>query len=707
MENFKELFREESLDILQKLEQHLMELEENSDDGEKISAAFRCMHTIKGNAAMFGFVGISRYAHELESVLDGLREGKVSVSKHLIDLLLTAADDIRDMLHSNEVPVGEQMGISDGIIQQLREIVGAADTADGLYSETPASRSSNPELDQDHECTYRIIFKPGENIFLSGTNPLLLLSELRELGELSCICNFKEMPSLREIDPEKSYVSWEIFLTTSAEINNIHDVFIFVQGSSEIAIHLIQEGPDFTEIDQNKKLGEILVERGDIDEEALSGALHSQKKIGELLVEEQVLPQSTVKAALAEQKHVRLINEKRGYKLQAAHVKVRAEKLDTLVDLVGELVTAQARLNQVSSGTDKQSLTAVAEQMERLISDLRDSTMSIRMLPIGATFNKFRRLARDLSGDLGKKVELIVEGGETELDKTVIERLQDPLVHLIRNCIDHGIETSRERKTLGKPETGIVRLSACHSGTSVLIRVEDDGSGLDREAILQKARIKGLIADDAHVPERELFDLIFSPGFSTAAELSDVSGRGVGMDVVRREIESLQGSISIASRKMKGTCITLNLPLTLAIIEGLLLFSGGQYFVLPLSVVEECVEFTGSDEAEKNHRKIVNVRGSAMPYIKLQDVFDLERRHLENKLIQQMIIIHTTEMRMGLVVDGVIGNYQTVIKPLGRIYRNVEGISGATILGDGSIALILDIIGLEKIAKQSTYAKVC
>jgi two-component system chemotaxis sensor kinase CheA len=374
---------------------------------------------------------------------------------------------------------------------------------------------------------------------------------------------------------------------------------------------------------------------------------------------------------------------------------VAAHKLDDLMDLVSQLVTAQARLSRTASVHDDPVLLSIAEEVERLTAELRDKTMSIRMLPIGTAFGKFRRLFRDLSKDLGKEIELITEGAETELDKTVIERLGDPLVHLIRNSLDHGIETPGVRVAAGKPRKGMVRLAAVHSGAHVLIEVSDDGAGMDREAIRAKAVEKGMIVENADLPDNELYSLIFAPGFSTARKVSSVSGRGVGLDVVKRAIEALRGTIEISSRKGAGTTITLKLPLTLAIIDGLLVRIGEQHFVLPLSFVKECVELAGNGNG--NGRHIANVRGELVPYIRLREQFGIEG---ERPAIEQIVITEASGSRTGFVVDHVIGDNQTVIKNLGKVYQNVEGLSGATILGDGSVALILDVPRLVQTAER-------
>ncbi|HLZ20081.1 MAG TPA: chemotaxis protein CheA, partial [Smithellaceae bacterium] len=434
--------------------------------------------------------------------------------------------------------------------------------------------------------------------------------------------------------------------------------------------------------------GEILVEKGDADAAAVRQALESHKKIGELLVESGAVGPDKIQAALVEQQHIREAREKRQHAEAAVTIRVPAQRLDVLVNLVGEMVTVQSRLSQMANQINDTDLLLVAEEVERLVTELRDNTMSIRMLPIGNTFSKFKRLVRDLSTELGKEINLITEGEETELDKTVIEKLNDPLVHLIRNSIDHGIEAPDAREQSGKPREGTVKLTAEHSGANVLIHIADDGAGIDPEAIRLKAIERGMITAEDNLNEKELFSLIFAPGFSMAKKVTNVSGRGVGMDVVKRGIDALNGTLDIRSKMGEGATITLKLPLTLAIIDGLLVRIADAFFVLPLAAIEECVELTRQDIRKMHGRHMTHIRGEVVPYISLREVFKIPG---ELPAIEQIIINRIGDDRIGLVVDQVIGEHQTVIKSMGKFYRHVREISGATILGDGTVALIVDI----------------
>jgi two-component system chemotaxis sensor kinase CheA len=499
---------------------------------------------------------------------------------------------------------------------------------------------------------------------------------------------------LGELDPEACYLSWNIILSTTNSLDAIRDVFVFVEGTASVRIDLLDNGnADDSQVNY-KKIGEILLERGDITTEQLKVALSEQLRLGDLLVKNGAVPPEAVSTAMLEQQIVREARAKRvdTPKVEAeASIRVAANKLDSLVDLVGELVIAQARLTQLATSREDPQLVAIAEDVGRLSAELRDHTLDIRMVPIGTTFGRFKRLVHDLAAELGKEIELATSGAETELDKTVIERLGDPLVHLIRNSCDHGIETPQERTAAGKPAAGTVRLTAYHSGPNVFIEIQDDGGGLNAATLRKKAIEQGLIAEDAVLSEREIFKLIFLPGFSTAKRVSNVSGRGVGMDVVKRSIEGLRGSIQIESELGKGSTIRLKLPLTLAIIEGLLVSVGDANYVLPMSLVEECVELSSQDIENAHGNHLATVRGQRVPYLRLRDWFGLSGERPE---IEQIAITTSEGQRIGLVVDDVVGQHQTVIKTLGRMYHDTKGLSGATILGDGTLALIVDVPAL-------------
>jgi two-component system chemotaxis sensor kinase CheA len=688
----RETFKDEAYELLAELESALLELEKTPADEGLTSRVFRALHTIKGSGATCGFRDVSGFAHEVETIFDMVRKGKISVSKELIDLTLKARDLIKAMFdeyyRGGSVDTVRAREIAASFKNLLSD---ACDKQSAVSPSGPRHHSENVGPAQavlGKNVTYRIRFRPAQDSLSQGVNPVSLLDELRRLGYCKVVAQTDAIPNLEDLNPGLCYTYWDTILTTRQGINAIRDVFIFVKDASELKVDVIDEDGRLDDEKSYKRLSEILVERGDLTHDDLQKALKTKKLIGEMLVEAGVVAPGHVESALVEQQHVRDIREKRQTVESSSSIRVSTGKLDSLVDLVSEMVTVQARFSRAATLFNNPELLSIAEEVERLVGALRDNTMSIRMMPIGTTFSKFNRLVRDLSRELGKEVELVTEGAETELDKTVIERLSDPLVHLIRNCIDHGIELPEVRKAIGKPGKGSVNLSAAHSGAHVLIQIRDDGAGLDKEAIRARAMKKGLIqGNTADLSERELFQFILAPGFSTAKKITGVSGRGVGLDVVKKAIDDLQGSLEISSRKGEGMTITLKLPLTLAIIDGFLTKIGQEHFVFPLSLVEECVELTRDGMKKACGRNIANVRGDIVPYISLRERFSIDG---EPPPIEQIVITRVENNRVGFVVDHVIGGHQTVIKNLGGFYRNVEGISGATILGDGTVALILD-----------------
>ena len=735
LDKMADIFLEEAGDLLEKLEDHLLKLEQYPEDIDTIGAVFRTMHTIKGSAGMFGFNAVSRFTHQAENTFDEVRNGRVAVTSELITLTLKARDHIRNMLaepnsqelmeeteklisnfqvylleHSidgsnKQTPQNTAVPVQTQVVVQPTENEAIKVQVDNKNNETISFNASaisevNEKAKNQHsviadneetnEITYRISFEPDLDVFLNGTKPHTLIAELSEMGETSIIPYYSSIPALKDIDPTKCYMSWDIILTTTKSVDDIKDVFMFLDNSSKIEVKKLA---DSDQEPTSKKLGEILIEKNLVTQDEITAAIGDQKPLGQILTEKKVVSAEDVQAALVEQKHLREQKEKKSQEQNSQTIKVNSIKLDRLIDLVGELVTFNARLSQLSSGIHSSTLSTLSEQGERLILELRDTTMDMRMLPIGTIFSRFRRLVRDLSSETQKNIELITEGAETELDKTVIEKLNDPLVHLIRNSVDHGIERPNVRTENGKNPQGKVTLRAQHAGAFVLITIEDDGSGLDLEKIRKKAIDKGLISANEELSESQTADLIFMPGFSTADKVTSISGRGVGMDVVKRDIATLGGSVSISTKKGLGTKFTLKIPLTLAIIEGILVKVGDNSYVLPLSNVVECLKFQTSLPQSK-FCATAKIRDDMVPFIDLRNFFGITTDRPEQ---QQIVMVTDQDSKIGIVIDKVIGNYQTVIKPLGKLYSNVQGISGATILGDGSVALILDIYKLSDI----------
>jgi two-component system, chemotaxis family, sensor kinase CheA len=637
-----EVFRQEARELLDQLELTLLDLGEAPEDRDLVDSAFRALHTIKGSGAMFGFDEVASFVHQFETAFDQVRKGTAPINPALVKVALAAKDHIARLI----AEPGRHGADGEAILKQLRAVVGGDQGDDPCDPITVAGSATAAGTRQ----AWRIRFRLPENALALGTNPLLLLDELRELGSCEVTAVTDAVPPLEAIDPEVCYLGWQVLLVTDRPRSAIEDVFMFLSDDMELSIEALDAEPPVQPV----------VQAGD------------------------AAPAKVVEIA----KH----KEAGGTAAKAStSLRVAAERLDELMDRVGELVIAQARLSQLAAASDDGSLKTVAEEMERLASGLRDTMMGIRMVPIGTLFGRFRRLVHDLSHDLGKEVDFITSGEETELDKTVIERLADPLVHLIRNAIDHGLEDPARRVTSGKSTRGRVRLSAVHTGSEVGISIVDDGAGLNAERIRAKAEEAGLIAPDAKLTERDLYQLVFHPGFSTAKEVTSLSGRGVGMDVVKSTIESLRGSIDLDSKPGGGTAVTLRLPLTLAIIEGMLVRVGRGRYSIPLSAVEECVELPKDATAASSGRNFLNIRGSLVPFLRLRELF---KTRTEIEPHQKVVIVSAGESRVGLVVDQVIGNSQTVIKSLTKLHSDVETFSGATILGDGTVALILDVAHL-------------
>jgi two-component system chemotaxis sensor kinase CheA len=644
----------------------LLDLEQSPGNHDLIDTAFRALHTIKGSGAMFGFEQVAAFTHEFESAFDRIRKGETAPDPELIAIALNAKDFIRSQI---ERPEETDAVIGVCILADLRKLF--ADAQARAPIETPPGSPTESRGDPTAESsakltTWRLSFRFNKDVLVNGSNPLLLLDELRGLGDCRVTVHCDRVPSLAEMEPDACYLEWEAVLTTAHPRTAIDDVFMFVVDDMELKVEAVDPASAIATPQANAPIAQAAAPAS-----------------------ETAAPISATSAAAAHADHGGAVPEtaaKRPGGMETSTIRVPAERLDEMMDRVGELVIAQARLTQLATAGG--GTKGVAEEIERLTSALRDAMMGIRMVPIGSLFGRFRRLVHDLSRDLGKEIDLTTAGEETELDKTMIERLADPLVHIIRNAADHGIEDAETRIAAGKPAAGNINLVARHAGAEVLISVSEDGRGLDAKRIRAKAEENGLIAPDAVLSDAELYQLIFRPGFSTAKEVSALSGRGVGLDVVKRTIEGMRGSIDIATQPGKGTEITLRLPLTLAIIEGLLVRVADARYAIPLTAVEECVELSEADSTRSKGRSFLNIRGELVPFLRLRELFDEPG---EPDAHQKVVIVAAADTRVGLVVDQIIGSHQTVIKSLSKLHADVPSFSGATILGDGAVALILDV----------------
>jgi two-component system chemotaxis sensor kinase CheA len=708
MQQALQSFIVEAQELLVNMEQGLMELE-TQPDPERINALFRAAHTIKGSAGLFGLDAIVRFTHHLESVLDQMRADKIGVDADVVALLLQARDHLAGLIDQIA-----QTGECDGdtpeeraLVERLRAALQPAGTTPVVVA---AGAAAAPEATTAPQvtvlaqgaaltATWHISLRFGADSLRNGMDPLSFIRYLRGLGEIVGLVTLTDaLPPLDAMDAETSYLGFEINFRSDATKEEIESVFEFVREDSLIRILPAHSRiADYVELirtlpEDDLRLGDILVQVGTLTQKELGDALASQAQaqsaegthapLGQVVVEQGMTHQPIVDAALAKQK---LVKDKRSRDSQM--LRVAADKLDTLINLVGELVIASAG-NALHARNAAQ--VEAAAQVTRLVEDIRERALKLRMVEIGETFARFQRVVRDVSRELGKDIALVIEGAETEMDKTLVERIADPLMHLVRNAIDHGIEAPEVRAARGKTAQGTLRLAACHDSGSILITVADDGGGLSRDRILAKAIERGLVTPEqaAAMPDAEVWALIFEPGFSTAEAVTDLSGRGVGMDVVRRNVEAIRGSIDIRSNAGQGTEIRLRLPLTLAIIDGFLVQSAGRSYVLPLDAVVECLEYAPTERQQG----YLSLRGEVLPLLHLRDALgvpsDLEQATSRRR---NVVVAQAAGQRAGLVVDALLGEYQTVIKPLGALFTHLQGISGSTILGNGEVALILDV----------------
>lgn len=712
-----QMYLQEAEELLTNVERQVVELESTPGDSELLDNIFRNLHTLKGSGSMFGYENVAAFTHDIETLFDLLRDQEMKATKEIIDLTLSARDHLWRMLFSPEEASAEEQERLQETFQSLTgRTNNSSDTPEGSEDEIPAAKPASgyaSETTQDdrnaekagQNRTFRIRFKPEQSIFCRGTKLLPLIRELSGLGTCIAMAHTDNMPSLQDIDPEKCYVTWTFLLTTAEDENAVLDVFIFVEDDAELRVELIDEEDRLDVEADYKEIGKILYERGTLREEDIQQIMSYHERFGEIAVKKGLLDSSEVNSALEEQEYVRRRRQRRKESSSISTIKVKSKKLDTLIDLVGELVTLQAGLAQYSkdhsngNSYGQSDIETISEELERLTSGLRDTTMNLRMVPLTETFNSFTRLVRDLCNDLDKCADLSVYGGDIELDKHIIDELKDPLIHIIRNSLDHGIEGQEERRSMGKPQRATITVGAEYEGAHVIIRISDDGRGLNPEEIRRKALARELITEKEELTEQEILDLIFLPGFSTAEEATSVSGRGVGMDVVKKNIEKLRGSIAVDTEIGKGTCMTLTIPLTLSIIDGLLFTVGSEYYIVNLSAVEECFDLTDEVRCGSETREYINIRENPISCIDLTLLFETES---SVQGIRQGIIVNGEKEKVALLVDTILGQHQTVIKPLNSTLKELREISGSTILGDGSIAFILDVTALLRAEKEVT-----
>ena len=650
---FHKAFYEESLDGLDAMEQALLALDEGAEDPELINVVFRAAHSIKGGAATFGFTDVAAFTHVAENLMDEVRSGRRPMEKAVVELLLRSGDTVRDMLSLSMAGQPAATAESQVLLAELSAMVSG-----GTAAPAAAKAAAPAEAIEGWD----IAFRPFDYLLKSGNDPARMFRELEALGPLAVTCDASKLPALADMDAESSYLGWTLSLDAGAKRAAVEGVFDWVDGDCDLTVTPRMAAPA-----------------------PVAAAVAA----------------ASIAAAAPRAVRDPAANS------ESSSVRVGIEKIDTLINLVGELVITQSMLSQFNDGVDVSQLEMLRHglaQLARHTRELQESVMSIRMLPISTVFNRFPRLVRDLAQKLDKKVVLDMRGETTELDKTVLEKIGDPLVHLVRNAIDHGLEMPEKRVAAGKGDTGTLRLEAFHRGGSIVVEVADNGAGLNREAIVAKAIQRGIIATGEGMSDEAVSDLIFEAGFSTAAATTDLSGRGVGMDVVRRNVMDLGGTVAIRSVQGSGTTFTITLPLTLAIIDGLTAAVGEEIYIVPLvSIIESVQVKPDTVRSVAGGGELFRFRDNWLPIVRLFDVFGCagQRRAVDEGIV---IVVEGEGTRIGLFVDELIGQQQAVVKSLEANYRRVTGISGATILADGSVALIADVTGLVRMQARRKAA---
>ena len=698
-EELLQVFLEESEEELRELESGLIRLEEENADTETINRVFRAAHTIKGSAGLVGLEQVSNFTHTIENILDRIRNNDLRITKTLISNLLNAADILKRMISSSVSGEEVQADEIESVIRTLKRFTGTIKAEE----DTPARQKASPlPASERHILSISMKFRP--DIFATGQDPLLLIRELSETGEILKVHAHPEgVPEFYTLTPPLCYTWWEVILSTERPTSDIQNIFIFVLDENEILIEDIsqqyREGVDLSLAD--KPIGEILVERGIVTDEDVVEVLKEHKTTGQTLVEKGKVSLEAIEKVAKEQSDSRTITK-------STTIRVDTDKLDKLVNLVGEMVISVARQAQLASEVEddqhSRALQNASASLERISRDLQEQVMRVRMVPVEGTFNRFRRVVRDLAFEQGKKIELHMSGTETELDKNVIEQIGDPLKHMIRNSIDHGIEVPQQRLANGKPESGIIWLKAYQQEGYIFIEISDDGQGIDREKVLAKAIERGLASPERTYSDKEVFDFLFSPGLSTADKVTELSGRGVGMDVVKKNITELRGSVEVISEVGKGSTFRVKLPLTLAIIDGMMVQVGSEVLTIPLSVIDKSVR-PGRSEVKTVEGKgeLVDIRGDYIPLVRLYELFHIPSTKTDPTQAL-VVILQSAENRFGILVDDVLGQTQAVIKSIDRNFRKIEGTSGATILGNGRVSLILDVHSIERMAFSQAYA---
>lgn len=693
LSQFHQTFFDESVEGLDAMEAALLKLDTGDADPELVNTIFRSAHSIKGGSATFGFPDIAAFTHVAEELLDDLRSGKRQVTTEIVELLLRCVDGMRGMIDRAQRSEASSNSETDGLLDELRTALAAAPTARPQATSTPVAASAVANALGNEESDWAISFQAKPQLLRSGNDPLRMFRELAHLGELHTVALIDAVPSLDQMDPEVCYIAWDLRVSGSAKREEIEAVF------------------DWASEDCVLTLERVGIEHGDdagrgpevSSTEAAPAAQEIKAPTPAATADAQALPVPMA----AERPTPLKLESVPNQSPDSGSIRVSIDKVDALINMVGELVITQSMLGQLGETFDMSRLDALRSgltQLERNTRELQESVMRIRMLPISVVFNRFPRLVRDLSRKLGKQVNLELHGEHTELDKTVLEKIGDPLVHLVRNAIDHGLEIPERRVASGKNPTGTLHLHAFHQGGNITVEVSDDGAGLNRAAIVRKAVERGLITSGDGMSDDQVAELIFLPGFSTAEATTDLSGRGVGMDVVKRNVAELGGTVSVRTSAGAGSTFVISLPLTLAIIDGLTADVGGESYIVPLVSVVESLQIKQEQITRVSYGcDVFRHREQVLPIIPLHSAFNC-RNAVTNPTEGIVIVVEGDGARAGLLVDALLGQQQAVIKSLETNYKRVHGLSGATILGDGSIALIVDVPGLVRLAQRRQAA---
>ena len=687
LQQFKQTYITECHELLQEMEERLLHLNTETSDLEELNAIFRCAHSIKGGAGAFGFDQITSFTHILEALLDAMREGQVHASQEIVDTLLKAADIVTQMVRAAQEGTSLPADFGKEVESELRTI--ASDGGVAAISTTHATNATpaaTPEPASEDITIYGIHFLPHESIFSSGNEPLLIARELKTLGDLTTTIDTSKIPDLESIAHDICYLNWKFELETRKDTKEVEEVFEFVSDDCTLSIEIV----------------------GGYSIPTSTPAATAKNPVAETVSPTPAVAKQAPAPAQETADAAKNDNAAGNKSAGSTSIRVDVEKVDRLVNMVGELVITQAMLSAQVKHLPIDQFQGLIDgiiELSQHTRELQESVMSVRMQPVKSIFSRMPRIVRDLSKQLGKDIGIETFGENTEIDKTVIEQLSDPLMHMIRNSIDHGIEKPEERVKKGKPHQGTIKLSADHRGGRIVIEISDDGGGINREKVLARAKDKGLVPADATLTNEEIDNLVFMPGFSTAETVTNISGRGVGMDVVKRNINSLGGSVNIENRPDHGTTFSVSLPLTLAILDGMIVRSGNENYIVPImSIIETMRPKPNEVQKLADGSDVINVRGEFVPVLYLYQCFQIKNAEADpSKAL--VILVENNRQHFGIVVDELVGQQQVVIKSLTENADPVQGISGATILGDGKVSLILDVGELHQILVRTTHER--